>query len=207
MTSASHEERPAATELWHLALYRLQELVNITVIHRPLDESKIIWLLQDLYAVGERPSYEEFKAYLAELWPLLPGTRRQVRELWRTILRNPHHHFRRVKDVPLRFTVLDWLVREHGLRSLDDRLHDVALGAFEDFYRTALANPDLEAWLAARRTLRAAIGALSELRRMRLGHRSTGDWFRVPPDAVSLEEMREWNELKRKYASRGGLYA
>lgn len=200
MTSASLDGGPAATELWHFALCRLEDLVNITVPHHPLDEWKVIWLLQDLYAVGERPSYEEFKAYLDELWPLLPGTRRQVREFWRTILRNPHHHFRRIKNVPLRFTVLDWLVEKHGLRSLDDRLHDVALGAFEDFYRTALADPDLEAWLAARRTLRASIAAISELRRMRLGHRSTGDWFRVSPDTVSLEEMREWNKLKRKYA-------
>jgi hypothetical protein len=202
-----NDAEPQPTELWHFALHRLQDLVNIVVIHRPLDDPKIISLLQDLYAVGERPSYEEFKAYLDELWPPLPDMRRHVRELWRTILRNPHHDFRRVRDIPIRFTVLDSLVEEHSLRPLDDRLHEIALVAFEDFYRTALTDPDLEAWLAARRTLHTAIGAISELRRTRLGHRSTGDWFRVSPETVSMQEMRDWINLKRRYASRGGLYA
>jgi hypothetical protein len=96
---------------------------------------------------------------------------------------------------------------EDALRRLDDRLHDVALRVYEDFYRTALEDPDLEAWLATRRTLRAAVHAITELRRMRLGYRSTGDWFRVPPDKVSMAEMREWINLKRKYAMHGGLYA
>jgi hypothetical protein len=123
-----------------------------------------------------------------------------VRGFWKTILENPQHHFRRIKSFPIRFTVLDWLVEKHGLRSLDDRLLERALRALEDLCRTALTNPDLETWLAARRTLRAAIGAISELRRMRLGPRSTGDWFRVGPTEVSIEERREWRKLMKMYS-------
>src|SRR3954453_8634276 len=90
--------QPADQErLWHYGLRWIEGAINLQIPHRPLDEQKMIWLLQDMYAVGERPPSHEFKPYMDQLWPHAPAARKMARDPWRPLLRNPPHRFRRIR--------------------------------------------------------------------------------------------------------------
>lgn len=195
------EAPPPATELWHYTLHNIGDRMNLGVPH-PLDRRYAIDQLLDLHAVGERPHYDELKAYVDELWRAWPGVRRMVRGVWRTILRNPHHRFRGAK-LPSRFATLDMLARENGLRPIEDRLADVAALALADFHETATRNPDFESYLQAHQTLEAAISAISRFRDTRLGLRSLGACWETGTRDVSLDEIYEWHRLRRKYGAPG----
>jgi hypothetical protein len=188
-------------ELWQHTLVAIGEHVNLAVLH-PLDDIWIIRHLQNLYAVGERPSYDEVKSYLTKIWPAWPGSQRFVRDIWRTILRNPYHYFRRARKhgrTSLRF--LDGLVQDRGLSpSLDARVRRVLGEAQASFDRIALSDPDLEAFLRARRDLVQAIVTMERLREVRLGNASTGNWVGVPVDEYTDPDAREWSRLRRAYA-------
>ncbi len=122
--------RPVANELWQHSLSWLEESINVSLPHE-LDVRRMTKVLKGLWAVGERPTYDEFKRYLRRLWPEFPSTQRQVRELWRTIERNPHHRFRRITrhDEPLH--IVDLVCERHQLRPPEVRLRSVAALALE----------------------------------------------------------------------------
>lgn len=103
--------RPAANDLWQHSLYWLEESINVSLPHE-LDVRRMTNVLKGLWLVGERPTYDELKRYLHRLWPAFPSTQRRVRELWRTVERNPHHRFRRVTRHDMPLYIID-LICEH----------------------------------------------------------------------------------------------
>lgn len=164
--------RPVANELWQHSLYWLEESppINVSLPHE-LDVRRMTKVLKGLWAVGERPTYDEFKRYLRRLWPEFPSTQRQVRELWRTIERNPHHRFRRITrhDEPLH--IVDLVCERHQLRPPEVRLRSVAALALEAVQDTA-ATADPARHAAARAELDATLAAIEQLRRLRHGARA-----------------------------------
>ena len=117
-------DKSTATEfpLWKAGLddYGASGTNNLGVLH-PFDVDRAKELLRDLYDVGDRPSYEEFSEYLAELWPQHEGAQRTLRDLWRTLLRNPRHRFR-LNRPPSRFYTVDRVCRAAELEPLERRL-------------------------------------------------------------------------------------
>jgi hypothetical protein len=196
-------ERPEATELWQRLLHVLDEYVNVVVWGHPLDHALAVRHLQNLYQVGERPSHDDFKAYLDDLWPHGPGARKAVRGIWRTILRNPHHGFR-IKQGEVSLATLDRLAtmmaREYGSPPLEWRVLDVLKEAHKRFARVTLEDPDYEAFLFARRDLRSAMRTLARVRELRLGPKSTGNWLELGADEVPPEQLRAWDKLRQRYA-------
>ena len=192
---------PEARELWQSLLHALGDLINVAVPH-PLDRPKVIRQFQNLYAVGDRPSYQEFKAYLAELWPPWPTTQKWVREIWRTILKNPHHKFR-IREGRMTFHLLDSLAteltRRHGSPPLTWRALDVFTDAVREYEQATLDDPDFERYLAARRELLTAMGTLRGIREARHGWEAVGAWWEMD-DMPSHEQVEEWNRLIRRYA-------
>lgn len=162
--------RPVANELWQHSLSWLEESINVSLPHE-LDVRRMTKVLKGLWAVGERPTYDEFKRYLRRLWPEFPSTQRQVRELWRTIERNPHHRFRRITrhDEPLH--IVDLVCERHQLRPPEVRLRSVAALALEAVQDTA-ATADPARHAAARAELDATLAAIEQLRRLRHGARA-----------------------------------
>lgn len=133
-------------------------------------------MLKGLWLVGERPTYDELKGYLRQLWPAFPSTQRQVRELWRTLERNPHHRFRRIThhDEPL--YIVDLVCEKHQLSPPDARLRSVAvsaLSAVQDAAETA----DPARYSTARADLDATLAAIEQLRCLRHGPKALGLWF------------------------------
>ena len=166
--------------LWQYGLKWLEDSINLQMPHRPLDERKIVWLLQDLHAVGERPSYESFKAFLGEQWPQAAGARQMARDIWRAILRNPEHRFRRLgrgyREWPLYGA--DLLIEEFGIGpSLEDRVDTVLRGAVDDFLAVAYLNPEVDAYKQARQAAEAALRNVRNVRRLRFGKAACGEWF------------------------------
>ena len=192
--AAQRAPHPVAETLWQHVLHWIGEHANN---FHPLDDWRLVGQLQQMYAVGERPAVTEVKAYTVRLWPGSPALGRHVCDTWKTILRHPHRRFRVVETRGgWSLLSLDRLTTEHGLRSLDDRLLEVAGEALERFHAVALENLDLEAWLAARRDVDRALDAIDRLRRARLGGRAVG--AHDASGASSLDHY-EWRKLKRRY--------
>jgi hypothetical protein len=203
----AERERPRSTELWERLLEVFDEHLNVVVWGHPLDRALAIRHLQNLHRVGERPDYEELKAYLDKLWPHAQAARRAVRNIWRTILDDPYHRFRvkpRRGDVSL--ATLDrlatQLAREYGSPPLEWRVLDVLADAYERFARVTIDDPDFEAYLSARRDLTTAMHTLGRVRELRHGYQSTGNWFVAGPDQVPREKAARWRALQRRYTQR-----
>jgi hypothetical protein len=185
---------PVPETLWQHVLHWIGE--HASSFH-PFDEWRLFGQLQQMHAVGERPTVAEMRAYSERLWPLSPALRRGVCDAWRTILRHPHRRFRVVEARGgWGLLSLDRLTTEHGLRRLDERLHDVAQEALERFQTVALEDADLETWLSARRDVDRALDAIDRLRGARLGRRAVGEYY---AGESSIEELYEWRKLKRRY--------
>lgn len=167
--------RPAPNELWHHSLYWLEDSINVSLPHE-LDVRRMTKVLKGLWLVGERPIYEELKCYLRQLWPAFPSTQRQVRELWRTLERNPHHRFRRIAhhDEPL--YIIDLVCEKHQLLPPEARIRAVAVSALKAVQDTAVT-PDPARYATARADLAATLAAIEQLRRLRHGARALGLWF------------------------------
>jgi len=133
-------------------------------------------VLKGLWLVGERPTYDELKRYLRQLWPAFPSTQRQVRDLWRTFERNPHHRFRRITHHEEPLYIVDLVCEEHQLSPPEARLRSVAVSALEAVQDTA-ETADPARYATARADLDAALAAIEHLRRLRHGARALGLWF------------------------------
>jgi hypothetical protein len=167
--------RPAANDLWQHSLYWLEESINVSLPHE-LDVRRMTNVLKGLWLVGERPTYDELKRYLHRLWPAFPSTQRRVRELWRTVERNPHHRFRRVTRHDMPLYIIDLICEQHQLLVPEERLRSVALSALEAVLDSAeIADPARHA--AARSDLDASLAAIEQLRRLRHGARALDLWF------------------------------
>ncbi len=199
--SASTEgpQRPPGDELWQRLLLVIDEHVNAAVLH-PLDRSRVIRHLQALHRIGERPPYDDFAAFLELLWSPWPTTRKWVRGIWRTILRNPYHRFR-IREGDISLATLDRLcnelAREFGLPPLEWRALDVFKAAQDRFAAMAIDYPDLETYLHAERELRTAMATIGRVRELRHGPAATGNWIKAH-DATSVD-VQEWARLRRKY--------
>jgi hypothetical protein len=163
-------ERP----LWQWAFLWIGEMGNLTVFH-PLDEERAKVVMADLSVVGERPTYEEVKQFLAEAWPAFPGSQRDIRSLWRRIERNPGHRFRHKRPLPRLYT-LDRLVAEHGLRPLEERIHESAARALSSLSAMA-SGGGRDEFTEAKAELERASMALEDLRALRFGPASVGRWW------------------------------
>jgi hypothetical protein len=189
-------------ELWQCALDRMGAHVNLAVLH-PLDEERLIRQLQSLYSIGERPSYERFKRYLAEIWAAWPSAQRRVRSIWKIILRDPYHRFRKARRGPPSFLFLRRVANEEGLTPLEDRVEEVLAEAAAAYSEIAWSSPEVEEFLAARRELLRAIQTVRAVREARLGPGSTGNWIDMSPEDYSAAEAQEWTRLRKRYARSG----
>jgi len=153
--------------LWKVCLwsYGASAANNLGVLH-PLDVDRAKELLRDLHDLGERPSYVEFTAYLKDLWPEHPGTQKTFRDLWRRLLRNPHHQFR-LRQAPVRFYTVDRVCRAAELESLEDRLRRRITAAAD----AALDARDEEGERELQRELEASVEAIKDLRKLRQSQR------------------------------------
>jgi hypothetical protein len=192
---------PRSTELWQRLLEELDRALDLDAWGRRA-KAGTIRQLQNLYAIGERPSYEEFKAYAEALWPNSPRIRERMRGIWRTILRNPSHQFR-IMEGWVSFSLLDELAkglsREYGSHPLSWRVLGVLDRAVDEYRAAAVDDPDLERFLIAHRELRAAMGTLWRFRLSRFGAASVGSWIYADASQVTEEQMSEWARLKKKY--------
>jgi hypothetical protein len=197
-------ERRRATELWQRLLQEIPEHTD-PANWQAADQAFVVRQLQALYAVGDRPGYNEVKDYLEEVWPDQPDLRKRVRTVWRKILRNPYHRFR-VSEGPATFDVLDRLAtqlsREYGSPPLSWRMLGVLDAVWNAYRDVAIDDPNFERYLAARRDVRAAMEAVSRLRATRHGWASIGAWQYMDINEVSREQIEEWSRLRRTYGSR-----
>lgn len=170
------EDPTAATPrpLWEWVFLWIGEHSNLGLLH-PLDENRAKEVIADLSAVGERPSYAQVKAFLADCWPEHPEAQRRIRGFWRQIERNPAHRFRLIRP-PRRFYTLDRLAEEHDLLPLETRLATLATEAI-----TATASAVNQGSAANFERLRAecdrATRALEDLRALRFGPASVGRYW------------------------------
>ena len=108
------------------------------------DRARVDAVLWELYALGERPAVPELRRYLDELGES-DGWAREVADRWRRRVRNPRWRPRRRdregEPWVRPFYVVDRVVREHGLRSIPDRLADALTTAALDYMRVGEADP------------------------------------------------------------------
>jgi hypothetical protein len=167
---------PRAIELWHFALNDFTQSCNITLLH-PLDVDRIQRVMKALYWVDERPSEVDLRSFLRSLWPDFPGTQKQIRDVWRTVLRNPLHRFRAEKGHRLDgLHTLDRLSEEHGLPELGERLARVAASHLSAYIVAAQACSPNEI-ACAKRNLDAALEHVLDLQHIRYGPACVGRWW------------------------------
>src|SRR4051812_22457342 len=117
---AADLERP----LWHLVLDWIVGRFE-DVLH-PLDRAKVVWWMRELYAVGERPTPRQVRAYLRTHHASWRPSDDVVVETWGKIMRNPMHRFRlpptyRYQRWPYHLTE-DLIIDHHLAESLEDRV-------------------------------------------------------------------------------------
>lgn len=155
--------------LWKLCL-RFLTGGQINYLY-PLDEPQVVYLLQDLYALGERPSVDELRAFARQIWSDWGSSEKRLVEIWKLISRNPDHRFRRLKGIEWRdqpFFKVEYIIKENGLTGLSERLGEVACTALHELV-AASESGDRASYEAKREAVRRATNSVDRLRRLRFG--------------------------------------
>ncbi len=139
--------------------------INVGMLH-PFDEEKIASIFVELYAVGQRPTAEEMRAFLAGLWPRQSERqRKRIVGFWERVLKNQEHRFRCLADGwPWRrpFILLDRISAADGLPSVGEQLRNQLFIAADAFL--AMVSDPEATWNAVARATRSLSYAEQALR-------------------------------------------
>lgn len=183
--------------LWRLAIDYLRSHPS-TSHPTGVDRRRVEQILAELYVLGERPTVDDVRAYFDEQGVGATGWSKDLVRVWRDRLKNPTRRHRGRSGWLYPFNVFDYLVTEHGLRSVDARIVEALAAAAADYLDRAERDP------AAPETRRAEelfVVTQGAVRLRAMAHdRATDDtdW----PSIVT--RYKTWYDNVSGYATRAG---
>jgi hypothetical protein len=115
--------------LWQVALDHIADDAFINLLY-PYDELHVLHVLQDVAAMGEEPSVEEFRGYLRTKRDSWGESEKKVCLAWKKLFRNPGHRFKALRGYEYRdqpFFTIERLIEE---RRMEPGIRERIAGVF-----------------------------------------------------------------------------